>query len=51
MDNDQISASDSGIKVNTKMCKKDSKILAPMALGEKKKRYRRTANEIERHYK
>lgn len=45
----------SGIEVPTKVYSKSSKnegkILPPYSLNDKKKRYRRTANEIERHYK
>jgi len=43
---DQLSMSDSQPKALSKTAKKDSKFLAPYAPGDKKKRYRRTADEI-----
>lgn len=46
-----LSGLDIPAKAYSKSSKNEGKILPPYAPGDKKKRYRRTANEIERHYK
>lgn len=51
MNDDQLSGIEVPMKLASKSSKNEGKILPPIAPGDKKKRFRRTANEIERHYK
>lgn len=50
-DDQSMSVGDMPAKIYPKTAKNDDKMLQPIAPGDKKKRHRRPASQIERHYK